>query len=112
MEIIEITKRTPSLIEQLVVVWEKSIKATHLFLSAGEVEEIKKYVPQALNRIAHLIIARDESSRPVAFMGIECIVSLIFNISVTSIMKRQMKLSDKGISAFLWHLLFGNATVF
>ena len=46
MEIIEITKRTPSLIEQLVVVWEKSIKATHLFLSAGEVEEIKNMSPR------------------------------------------------------------------
>ena len=87
MEIIEITKRTPSLIEQLVVVWEKSIKATHLFLSAGEVEEIKKYVPQALNRIAHLIIARDESSRPVAFMGIECshADSSFFSLAIVSI---------------------------
>ena len=34
-------------------------------------EEIKKYIPQALNGIAHLIIAKNESSHIVAFMGIE-----------------------------------------
>ncbi len=69
MNILEVA--TPSLIEQLVAVWEKSVKATHLFLSEKEVEEIKKYVPQALNGIAHLIIAENEDGRPVTFMGIE-----------------------------------------
>ena len=71
MKIIEVAEIAQSLIEQLIVVWEKSVKATHLFLSENEVEEIKKYIPQALNGIAHLIIAENESSRPVAFMGIE-----------------------------------------
>ena len=71
MKIIEVVEITQSLIEQLIFVWEKSVKATHLFLSDNEVEEIKKYIPQALNGIAHLIIAENESSRPVAFMGIE-----------------------------------------
>ncbi len=71
MKILEVTEKTPSLTEQLLVIWEKSVKATHLFLSENEVVEIKKYVPQALNGIAHLIIAEDKDSRPVAFMGIE-----------------------------------------
>ena len=71
MRFLEVTEKTPSLTEQLLVIWEKSVKATHLFLSENEVEEIKKYVPQALNGIAHLIIAADKDSRPVAFMGIE-----------------------------------------
>lgn len=71
MKILEVAEVTPSLVEQLIVVWEKSVKATHLFLSENEVEEIKKYIPQALNGIAHLIIAKDKGSCPVAFMGIE-----------------------------------------
>ena len=71
MKIIEVAKMTPSLSEQLTVVWEKSVKATHLFLSANDVTEIKKYVPQALNGIAHLIIAENKENCPVAFMGIE-----------------------------------------
>ncbi len=71
MRILEVTENTPSLTEQLLVIWENSVKATHLFLSKNEIEEIKKYVQQALNGIAHLIIAEDKDSRPAAFMGIE-----------------------------------------
>ncbi len=71
MKIIEVTEMTPSLAERLIIVWEESVKATHLFLSENEVEEISKYIPQALQEIAHLIIAVNGSGCSVAFMGIE-----------------------------------------
>ena len=71
MKIIEITDRTPDLIERLLAVWQSSVRATHLFLSDDEIKNIKEYVPQALDGIAHLIIAEDEMGHPVAFMGIE-----------------------------------------
>ena len=71
MKIIEITDRTPDLTERLLEVWESSVRATHLFLSDSEIKRIKKYVPQALNGIAHMVIAEDEMGHPVAFMGIE-----------------------------------------
>lgn len=71
MKITEVKNRTSDLISQLLEVWENSVRATHLFLSDSEVKKIKEYVPQALNGIAHLIIAEDEADRPVAFMGIE-----------------------------------------
>ena len=63
MKILEVREKTPLLTEQLTEVWEKSVKATHLFLSEDEVEKIKKYVPQALNGIAHLIIAEAPDRR-------------------------------------------------
>ena len=71
MRIVEITNRTPDLIERLLEVWESSVRATHLFLSDSAIKSIKEYVPQALNGIAHLIIAEDETGQPAAFMGIE-----------------------------------------
>lgn len=37
----------------------------------AEIENIKKHVPQALDEVAHLLIAKDGEDRPVAFMGIE-----------------------------------------
>ena len=37
MKILEAAEITPSLTEQLIAVWEKSVKATHLFLSENEV---------------------------------------------------------------------------
>lgn len=71
MRIVEVTYRTPDLLNRLLEVWESSVRATHLFLSNDEIKCIKKYVPQALNEITHLIIAKNEAGSPVAFMGIE-----------------------------------------
>ncbi len=59
------------MIEQLLVVWESSVKETYLFLSENEIKSIKKYVPQALKEIPHLIIVENKNQVPVGFMGIE-----------------------------------------
>ena len=71
MKIIEVTRRPPALINHLLAVWEASVRATHLFLSDQEIENIKKYVPDALKNISLLIIAENKKRQPVAFMGIE-----------------------------------------
>ena len=71
MKIIEVTDRTPDIIGQLLGVWEASVRATHLFLSDGEINRIKAYVPQALAGVAHLIAVENENGAPAAFMGIE-----------------------------------------
>lgn len=71
MKIIEVKERTEILINQLLNVWEDSVKATHLFLSNEEIDNIKKYVPQAILGVSHLVIAENESHQPIAFMGIE-----------------------------------------
>lgn len=71
MKIFEVENRTSTLINNLLEVWEDSVKATHLFLSNEEIENIKEYVPQALKEISHLIIMENENNKPIAFMGIE-----------------------------------------
>ncbi|MEJ8736706.1 GNAT family N-acetyltransferase [Erysipelotrichaceae bacterium HCN-30851] len=71
MKIIEIKDRTPLLIKQLTNVWESSVKATHLFLSDNEIENIKQYVPQAFESVAHLFIMENDNNIPIAFMGVE-----------------------------------------
>ena len=70
MNIIEVKNRSSFLIEQLLKVWESSVKATHLFLSTEEINNIKQYVPQALNDVPVLIVAENEDGNPVGFMGI------------------------------------------
>ena len=71
MKIIEVNRRTPSLINHLLAMWEASVRATHLFLSDQEIENIKKYVPDALKNISLLITAKNKNRQSVAFMGIE-----------------------------------------
>ena len=71
MNIDEVQERSPELIWQLTAVWEDSVRATHLFLSEGEIQRIRGYVPQALAGVAHLVIAEREPGSPAAFMGVE-----------------------------------------
>lgn len=71
MKITEVKDRQASLLERLLSVWESSVKETHLFLSEGEIEEIKKYVPRALNEIPHLVIVENENQISAGFMGIK-----------------------------------------
>lgn len=71
LNIKEIKDRNLSLINQLLEVWEDSVKATHLFLSNEEIKSIKEYVPQAIYGVSHLVIIENESHIPIAFMGIE-----------------------------------------
>ena len=67
----EITEKNSTLIKQLVAIWEKSVRATHQFLTQAEIERIKNYVPQAIQAVQHLIIAFIDTREPVGFMGIE-----------------------------------------
>lgn len=69
MRIVELTDRTPERLAGLVEVWERSVRATHLFLSGGEIEAIRAYVPRALEEVPHLIAAEDERGLLAGFMG-------------------------------------------
>ena len=70
MQIREIEKRELLLIQSLTALWERSAIATHLFLNAEEIAQIKQYLPQALSEVAHLIIAPNEQGALLGFMGI------------------------------------------
>ena len=68
MKIVEIQDRNQTVMTKLLQIWESSVRATHLFLSEEEIENIKRYVPQALRAVPHLIVA-EEDGVPVAFAG-------------------------------------------
>lgn len=70
MNIRAVGVRNQALLEQLLAVWEGSVRATHLFLSDTEIRRIKEYVPEALAAVPHLIVA-EKGGAPAAFMGIE-----------------------------------------
>ena len=68
MKIYEVENRK-ELINILLEIWEDSVRATHLFLNNEEINNIKKYVPQALIEVSHLIVLENENNI-IAFMGI------------------------------------------
>ena len=79
MKIVEVKDRNNVLVNQLLKVWESSVKATHLFLSDDEISDIKQYVPQALRGVPILVIAEDENENPIGFMGVaEKMLEMLF----------------------------------
>ena len=79
MKLIETKNRDSALIEKLLQVWESSVRATHLFLSDEEINNIKQYVPQALKDIPVLVVAKNEDGNPAGFMGIaEQMLEMLF----------------------------------
>lgn len=71
MIITEISHRTPALLEQLLEIWERSVRATHTFLSEAEILRIREYVPCALSQTPCLVTAELTPCRPVAFTGLD-----------------------------------------
>lgn len=67
MKLYEVLDRSQPLLEVLLQIWERSVRATHLFLLDAEVNRIKEYVPRAFEGVEHLIVA--EAEKPIAFMG-------------------------------------------
>lgn len=84
MKIIEVKDRTTVLAEQLLKVWESSVKATHLFLSDDEISNIRQYVSQALNDVPVLVVAENENGNPAGFMGADDKMLEMLFISNTS----------------------------
>ena len=79
MRIIEVKERNAVLLQNLLDVWESSVKATHLFLSEEERNKIKQYVPQALTGVPVLLVAEKEDGTPAGFMGIaEQMLEMLF----------------------------------
>lgn len=73
IEEIEKSERSAELVQNLLEIWEKSVRATHTFLSEEEILKIKEYVPGAVCGVETLLVLRrdDENFRRLGFMGIE-----------------------------------------
>ena len=70
MKLVTVQSRPVELLATLTNVWERSVRATHQFLSTAEIDAIKEDIPKALQTVEHLILAMDESGEPIGFMGI------------------------------------------
>lgn len=68
INIIEISRRTPELMEQLKDLWEASVRATHTFLTEADLREIALCVPGALLTVPRLVAAMD-ACVPLGFLG-------------------------------------------
>ena len=70
MKIYTAKNRDKNLINNLIKIWENSVKSTNKFLNDKEILKIKQYVPTALKNVKNLVIA-EINDKPVAFLGVE-----------------------------------------
>lgn len=68
MKVYPADRRMPRLVTKSLGVWEGSVRATHRFLSSEEVDQIKEYVPRAIDGVEHPVLAEKEN-RIMTFMG-------------------------------------------
>lgn len=72
IEEIKKAERSENLAANLLEIWEKSVRATHTFLSEEEILKIKEYVPGAICGVETLLVLFDKGENsPLGFMGIE-----------------------------------------
>ncbi|WP_431021683.1 GNAT family N-acetyltransferase [Enterococcus cecorum] len=69
MPILELDQRDTYL-QLIVQLWEANVKVTHTFLTKEEIQNIKQYVPQAVEHEPHLCIALSEKGELLGFIGV------------------------------------------
>lgn len=77
IEEIKKSERSENLVSNLLEIWDKSVRATHEFLSEEEILKIRGYVPGAICNVEMLLVLFDKGedskeavSVPLGFMGI------------------------------------------
>lgn len=71
MILLKTDERSPALINELLELWESSVRATHTFLPEEMIRTLKPLVRDELSRVETLILAEDERGFARGFMGIE-----------------------------------------
>ena len=77
MKIQEVQNRNAQLMEELLKIWEESVRATHLFLSNEEIKHIRTYVPQAIGFYAVACIPKknfETRKKGFLFLTASCII--------------------------------------
>ncbi|WP_340021359.1 acetyltransferase [Paenibacillus sp. FSL K6-1096] len=70
-QIHNITDRNQVVASKLLDIWEKAVRATHLFLTPQDIEDLRPLVLQGLAAIPHLLAATDQEGQPLGFMGVQ-----------------------------------------
>ncbi len=69
MHIHEIASCTPNLSDELLDVWERSVRAALHFLAEFDIVRIRAYVPKAIQTVEHLAAAENRDGKTLALIG-------------------------------------------
>lgn len=69
MQMYRIETREAAFLEQLLFVWERSVRATHHFLKDVDIVRLRPLVLEGIRQIAELWCIMNDKGAPVAFLG-------------------------------------------
>ena len=61
----------PADLPRLIEVWEKSVRATHRFLTEAEIQSLKPLIPGILERMPNLACIRDDNGGVAGFVAVD-----------------------------------------
>ena len=67
---IDYSLRNETLIHKLTIIWQKSVEATHLFLSPQDIKDILPQLVIGLKQIPILLVSFTDDDEPIGFAGI------------------------------------------
>ena len=67
---IDYSLRNETVINKLTIIWQKSVEATHLFLSPQDIKDILPQVVIGLKQIPILLVSFTDDDEPIGFAGI------------------------------------------
>ncbi|WP_405107172.1 acetyltransferase [Paenibacillus sp. FSL K6-1217] len=67
----EITDRNQTVSQELLGIWESAVRATHLFLTPQDIEELRPLVLQGIAAIPHLLAVTHPDRHLLGFIGIQ-----------------------------------------
>ncbi len=66
MKIKQLAVRDPEMVEKLIDVWTRSVRATHTFLNEDDIRRLTPVVRQGLTEIPVLVTAETDEGNPAA----------------------------------------------
>ena len=70
MEIKKIQLLTDEILDELLAVWEKSVRSSHHFLKEEDIEYFKPLIRNQYFQVVELFVIQNEYGQTVAFMGL------------------------------------------
>ena len=70
MEIEKLQSLSDEILDELLIVWEKSVRSSHHFLKEEDIEYFKPLIRNQYFPAVKLFVIRNENGRIAAFMGL------------------------------------------
>ena len=93
MEIEKLQSLSDEILDELLIVWEKSVRSSHHFLKEEDIEYFKPLIRKQYFPAVKLFVISNENGRIAAFMGISFV--LLFMLDVLP--EEQLRQSIRGL---------------